>query len=246
MLVLKRSDLLLHGNDLRRDLGKLRTAQDHQRDHGSQCRKAAQCAERDLLALAADGCSFLLHLPLRRAHKFFALMLALIFLLAAQSALAFFVGRIVSEIAIDSSAVAAVFHVLLSAAGHGDLLSFAYSLLLSALFCDAQLCAAGAGIFGKLFLVRHDGLSRNELYLRFSAAHAHREFRRADAALCKLLELFLNNAVLERVERNDRKPSAAFEVLLCRVEHRRKLTQLVVHGDADGLKAALGACPSSR
>ena len=41
----------------------------------------------------------------------FALMLALIFLLAAQSALALFVGGIVSEIAIDASAVAAAENV---------------------------------------------------------------------------------------------------------------------------------------
>ena len=115
------------------------------------------------------------------------LVLTLIFTLAAQPALALFVGGIVSEIAIDSSAVAAVFHVLLSAAGHGDLLSFAYFRLLSALFRDAQLGAAGTGILCEFFFARNDGLSCDELDLWLSSAHAHRKFRRADAALCKLL-----------------------------------------------------------
>ena len=42
------------------------------------------------------------------------------------------------------------------------------------------------------------------------------------------------------MERDDREPSARFQIFLRRVEHRRKLAQLVVHGNADGLKATLG------
>ena len=189
MLVLERGDLLLHGDDLRRDFRQLCAAHDHQRDHCGQRHKAAQRAERDLFALTADRRSLFLHLPLRGTHEFLALtlVLTLVFTLAAQPALALFVGGIVSEIAIDSSAVAAVFHVLLSAAGHGDLLSFAYFRLLSALFRDAQLGAAGTGILCEFFFARNDGLSCDELDLWLSSAHAHRKFWRADAALCKLL-----------------------------------------------------------
>ena len=55
VLVLERSDLLLHGNDVRGDRGELRMAHDHQRDHGGERRKAAQCAKRHPFALAADS-----------------------------------------------------------------------------------------------------------------------------------------------------------------------------------------------
>ena len=54
--------------------------------------------------MTADRRSLFLHLPLRGTHEFLALtlVLTLVFTLAAQPALALFVGGIVSEIAIDS------------------------------------------------------------------------------------------------------------------------------------------------
>ena len=42
------------------------------------------------------------------------------------------------------------------------------------------------------------------------------------------------------MERNDREPPARLEILLGGAEHRRKLAELVVDRDADGLKAPLG------
>ena len=54
------------------------------------------------------------------------------------------------------------------------------------------------------------------------------------------MQLALDDAVLERMERNDREPPARLEILLGGAEHRRKLAELVVDRDADSLKAPLG------
>ena len=56
----------------------------------------------------------------------------------------------------------------------------------------------------------------------------------------EVLQRVLDDAVLQRVEGDDGKPSTAFQIFLRGIEHRGKLAQLVVDGDADRLKTAFG------
>ena len=77
-------------------------------------------------------------------------------------------------------------------------------------------------------------------------ADADRQLRRADAAARHLLERLLRDAVLQRVEGDDRDAPARLQVMHRRAERLLEDAELVVDLDADGLEDALRRMAAGR
>src|SRR5258707_11591486 len=91
------------------------------------------------------------------------------------------------------------------------------------------LCARVAGNFGGTWT---DGATRRRAHRRLGATDADREIGRARAALLLLAEELLDEAVLERVERDHRQAPARAQHLECGRERTLDRAELVVHLDA--------------
>src|SRR5260221_11640411 len=98
------------------------------------------------------------------------------------------------------------------------------------------LGARGAGNFGRR---RANGAARRRTHRRLGTADADREVRRAGAALFLLAQELLDDAALERVERNHREPAARAEHLERSRKRALERAERVVHLDAQCLEDAL-------
>ena len=96
------------------------------------------------------------------------------------------------------------------------------------------------------FILRSLNRFADYLYFRLVIAHAHRQFRRTDAAPCQFLEHILGNAVFQRMEGNDGNAPAGLQMGHRRAEGILQYPQLVIDLNADGLENPFGRVSSRR
>src|SRR5690554_5853322 len=114
---------------------------------------------------------------------------------------------------------------------------------------DAQLGAPRAGVALDLLVGRGDRLARDDLKPRLVIAHTARRFRRADAIARLLPHEVLNNAVLQRMEADNRQPAARLEQAHGLRQRALQRAEFVVDRDAQRLKRArrrVDALPRAR
>src|SRR5690349_5255118 len=116
-------------------------------------------------------------------------------------------------------------------AGAASLQEATALLLASGLDRGAQPGRGGARVRRQLARRRLDGPARERAQLGLVAADAHREVRRARAALLARAQEALHDPVLERVEADHREAAAGAQHLECLGERRLERAELIVDRD---------------
>ena len=103
----------------------------------------------------------------------------------------------------------------------------------------AEFGAPRARVFFRFLLARQDGFPCYAAQRLHEAAGTNRRLARAGTAVLASGNAGLDDAVFQRMETDHAQPSAPAEHVRRGIHHALDLAQLVVHRDADRLKAAL-------